>query len=146
MNLICLVFNVNEHEAGVLARHKARLPRPPANTHNNTREAMACTISGHLFGTGKVYTSYHVYNIARWTDIDMDTSSFITYFLGRTNLTSAWPFHSPASLHSSSHSWNRRPVPGQVWSWEDSSFRPYNTATSRASCRRMLRPGYVPHS
>lgn len=83
---------------------------------------------------------------ARWTDNKIDWTYFITYFLGRTSLTSVWPFHSPASLHSSSHLGNRRPVPGQIRSWKDSSLRSYHTSASRACCRRMFRFSDVSHA
>lgn len=89
--------------------------------------------------------SYQVFKNCEM-DGHCENSSSLLHFLGRTNLTSAWPFHSPASLHSSSHTWNRCPLPGQIWSWEDCGLRPHYTTTSRTYCRRMLCSGHVSHT
>ena len=45
------------------------------------------------------------------------TGHFDQYLFGKASLTSESPHHSPASLHPTSHPWNRCPMSGKVWSW-----------------------------
>lgn len=74
------------------------------------------------------------------------TGHFNKYHLGKASLTSASPLHSPASVHSSSHPWNRCPVPGEVRTRKDCSLCPYDIAADRASTRRVLHSCHVSHT
>ena len=73
------------------------------------------------------------------------TGHFNTYHFGRSSLTSASPHHSPASVHPSSHPWNRCAVPGEVRPRKDCSLCPYHASANRAGARRVCHPCHVSH-
>lgn len=122
-----------------------RLPRPPAtryhqqNWHHVWKDVLDISI-----GLAQIFKfPYHTY------DCEMDGHQdglVIVYHIilepHKSDIGVAF-FHSPASLHSSSHPWNRRPLPGEIRPRKNSGFRAYYSSTSRTGCRRMLRLGHV---
>ena len=74
------------------------------------------------------------------------TGHFNKYHFGKASLTSASSHHSPASVHPSSHPWNRCAVPGKVRPWKDCSICPYDASTNRASARGVCHSCHVSHT
>ena len=134
----CIRF-FNEHKPGIVARHDKETSEAVPPRNNIIDGVCGAKNFGILFWLAKTCICLPItHNIC---EMDGQPGGLVVLvyhiYFGpyKSDIGMALFFHSPASLHSSSHPGNRCPVPSQIWPREDSSFRPDHPSTSRTSCR-----------